>query len=78
MKICVHRFRLSDVEDPELYAAEPIWQWQQTEKGQWVMSHSIDKPVFFTNVNPEFMGYDVKIVADLTDKDLTYFQLRWG
>jgi hypothetical protein len=78
MKICVHSFRLSDVEDPELYAAEPIWDWQQTEKGQWVMENCTDKPVFYTNLNPKFMGYEVKIVADFTEKNLTYFKLRWG
>ena len=29
-----HQFNLGDVEDPDIYAAQPIWEWQQTEKGK--------------------------------------------
>jgi hypothetical protein len=25
---------MGDVEDPELYAAQPLYEWQQTEQGQ--------------------------------------------
>lgn len=32
--ITFHRFNLSDVEDPEIYAAQPIWEWEQTEIGR--------------------------------------------
>ena len=38
----VESLRMSDVDDPELYAAFPISEWQKTEKGAWVMKHSID------------------------------------
>jgi hypothetical protein len=37
LKSCiVHTFKLSDVDDVDLYAAEPIYNWQQTEVGKWV------------------------------------------
>ena len=28
---------MGDVEDPEIYCAEPIYQWQQTPAGKWCM-----------------------------------------
>jgi len=37
-----HTFRMGDVEDPELYAAPPILEWQKTEQGCWVMAHCPD------------------------------------
>ena len=43
-KVVVHRFKLSDVDDPDLYAAEPIYKWEKSEPGQFVMKHAIDKP----------------------------------
>ena len=49
--IVVHRFSLSDVEDPELYAAQPIWEWQQTETGKWVMEHAVEAPVWRRHVD---------------------------
>ena len=32
-KLVVHRFRLGDVEDPDLYAAEPLYKWQESDSG---------------------------------------------
>jgi hypothetical protein len=31
---------MGDVEDPELYAAAPIIEWEKSEKGQWLHEHS--------------------------------------
>jgi hypothetical protein len=28
-----HEFTLGDVEDPEIYAAQPLCEWQTTEMG---------------------------------------------
>ena len=78
MKLLVHKFRMGDVEDPELFAAEPIYQWQQTEKGKWVMKHTQEQPVFFVNPSPEWLGYEVVIYAYFSDPDTTYFKLKWS
>ena len=43
-KVVVYRFYLSDVEDPDLYAAQPMWEWQQSEQGKFVMEHAVDEP----------------------------------
>jgi hypothetical protein len=77
-KVVVHRFKLSDVDDPDLYAAEPLWQWQQTEAGQFVMEHAINKPEWHRNNNIIHWGYEYAIVAELEKKKLTEFYLRWG
>lgn len=78
MKTVVHRFRISDSEDPEMYASEPLWQWQQTEQGKWVLAHSAQEPYFNIRLDPEHYSYECIIVADLVNHDLTYFNLRWG
>jgi hypothetical protein len=31
----LHEFTMGDVEDPYLYAAFPISEWQATEHGKW-------------------------------------------
>ena len=78
MKICVKTFQLSDVDDPEIYAAEPLYKWQQTEQGQWVMNHSVNQPYFNITVDHNTYGYKCKIYADLSEIDLTYFKLKWA
>ena len=69
-KVVVHRFSLSDVEDPDLYAAEPIWKWQQTEAGKFVMEHAVEQPVFHKQIDHMTYGYQYAITAELEKKKL--------
>ena len=73
----VHSFRLGDVEDPEIYAGHGLWEFEQSEKGQWVMSTAVETPVWTIAIDPAYYGYQVKIAARLYESDLTYFLLKW-
>jgi hypothetical protein len=77
-KVVLYRFTMSDVEDPSLYAAEPIWQWQQTDHGKWCMENKVGELVFHTDVDYLSMGYRCVVVGDLREEDYTYHQLKWG
>jgi hypothetical protein len=77
-KVVVHTFRLGDVEDPELYAAQPLYEWELSEHGQWVMEHSRTNPLFNIRSDVNYMGYEISIVAELSDEDTTYHLLKWG
>jgi len=76
--VVVHEFTMGDVEDPDLYAAEPLWKWQQSEQGAWVMEHAVESPVWHRQADPYNYGHQYAISAKLTAKDLTYFYLKWG
>lgn len=78
MKIVVSEFLLGDVEDPQLYAAQPIWEWQQSEVGKWVMSNALDQPEWSTHVDHTTYGYKVRITANLKEEDITFYKLKWG
>ena len=77
-KVIVHEFRMGDVEDPDLYAAEPLWNWQESEPGKFVMEHAIDKPVWHKRLDHITYGYRFVIEAELEAKKLSEFYLRWG
>ena len=77
-KIVVHRFSVSDVEDPEIYAAEPIWKWQQTDAGKFVMENAVDTPSYHQHLDVQTYGYQYAITAELEKKKLAEFYLRWG
>lgn len=76
VKVVVHIFSVGDVEDPELYAAQPIWEWQQTDAGKWVMEHSAD--TIWHRYN-DIHTYSVRyaIVASLTESDATWYKLKY-
>jgi len=78
MKIVVLEFTMGDVEDPDLWAAEPIWNWQQSDAGKWVMEHASDTPVWHRGADMHSYGHKYRVVADLKEEDATYYNLKWG
>ena len=76
IKTVVHQFTLGDVDDVEIYAAQPIWEWQQTEAGKWVMEHSTDT---YWKQAWDSHSYSQRflIVATLSDSDATYYALKY-
>ena len=75
--VIVHRFNMGDVEDPDLYAAEPLWQWQQSEIGKWVMERAVVTPEWHRQHDAMMWGYNYAIVAKLKDIDYTFWVLKW-
>lgn len=76
-KVVVHSFKLGDVEDPEIYAAEPLLAWQETDAGKFVIANSITQPMYHSYPDPFGYGYRFDITAELEDKKLLEFYLRW-
>jgi hypothetical protein len=76
--VVVHTFDMGDVEDPVLYAAEPLIAWQKSEPGKWVMTHAIETPMWHRHHNPMSWGHTFAITAKLKAKDYSYFLLKWG
>lgn len=76
-KVVVHRFRVGDVEDPDIYAAEPIWKWQQTDAGKFIMEHAVDTPSYHQQMDFQNYGYQFVIIAELEKKKLSEFYLRF-
>lgn len=77
-RVVVHTFTVSDVEDPDLYAADPILKWQESDVGKFVMEHAKDKPIWQRQIDYMTYGYKYAIIAELEKKKLSEFYLRWG
>ena len=76
--ICVHEFTMGDVEDPDLYAAQPLWEWQQSEQGQWIMENSVETPSWYRIPDMMQYGYKFQIRAKLSGPRLTEYLLRYS
>jgi hypothetical protein len=74
--VVVHEFTMGDVEDPDLYAAEPLMAWEKSEQGQWVMKNSCDTPTWHRIADPVSYGYKYRITAKLMGATLTEWLLR--
>jgi len=74
----VHSFAMGDVEDPDLFAAEPLIAWEKSEMGQWVMANAVETPTWHRMADPVTMGYRYTIRAKLAGPKLTEYLLRQG
>ena len=73
----VHSFSVGDVDDPDVYAGQPIYDWQQSDAGKWIMENSIEQPSWHRHMDMNIYGYRYQIRAELTPEQLTYFKLRF-
>ena len=75
-EVVVHEFTMGDVEDPELYAAEPLYKWEKSEEGQWIMEHAIETPCWYRIPDMLQYGYRFQVRAKLSGPRLTEYLLR--
>ena len=73
----VKELRMGDVEDPYLYAAYPLHEWEQTEEYAYIRQHCAGEEdlVFFCD-NHEY-GFMIRVYAPLTGPALTYYNLKY-
>ena len=76
--VVVHRFTVTNSEDPEIYAAKPIIEWEKSDPGMFVMENSVTQPAFHKSYDVMTFGYMYIITAELEEKKLSEFYLRWG
>jgi len=75
MKVTFHSFGMGDA-DVDVYAAQPIYEWQQTEQGRWVMANATDL-AYYTAPDPTTFGYRITIRCDLEPRLATEYFLKW-
>lgn len=76
-RVVVHRFTMGDVDDPEIYAAQPLWEWQNSAAGKFVMEHAVNTPEYHRHLDQLLYGYQYVIIAELEKKKLSEFYLRF-
>lgn len=77
IKVKVISLTMSDVEDPILYAAEPLLKWERSEAGKWVMENSSDEPTFHIIPDPQIYGYKIIVTALLTEQNYIFWKLKY-
>jgi hypothetical protein len=76
-KLTLHSFNIGDVEDPELYAAEPLHKFMQTEQGQWIKANCPD-PRYIVRPDIQCWGHKIIVYGDVEDQLATEYLLRWS
>lgn len=77
-KVVVHLFSVGDAEDPDLYAAQPLYDWEKSDQGQFIMKNSISQPSWERMIDHLTWGYKYAIIAELEKKKLSEYYLKFG
>lgn len=75
-KFIAHKFRISDVEDPDLFAGEELYKWQESDSGKFVMENSLDKPMWTRHIEHSYYTYH--ITAEMSGERMTEYILKFG
>lgn len=78
VRIEVHKFTMSDVDDIEIYVAEPLYAFEKSEKGQWIMKNAIEPPEWHQRFVNDAYYYIISVTAKFTEDMATFYQLKWG
>ena len=76
--VVVHTIRMGDVEDPDLFVAQPIYEWQESDAGRFVMEHAVEKPYWHRTTDYASYGHRYDIVARLSEQNECFWRLKWG
>lgn len=77
-EMVIHEFSMGDVDDPDLYAAQPLHEWEKSDFGQWCMKNAADTPTWHRMADPMTYGYKYQIRAKFMGPALTEMLLRHG
>ena len=75
--LVVHEFTLGDVDDPDIYAAVPLFEWQLSDVGKWVMANAIETPQWGRYNDHHTYSLRYRVTAKLKDEDATFFKLKY-
>ena len=75
--VCVHEIKMGDVEDPDLYVAAPIWEWQQTDAGKFIMEHAVGKPYWIQQTDYASYHLLYRIMARLSEQNEVFWRLKY-
>jgi hypothetical protein len=73
----VKKILMGDVDDPDLYIAQPIYEWQQTEAGKYIMANSNPAPEWHRGISHTTYSYEYAIKAYLTPEQITFYKLKF-
>jgi hypothetical protein len=74
-KYKLHEFTMGDVEDVDIYMAQPIYEWQQTPAGKFCMEKATEI-TYHTMFDHLTFGHRVVITGYLSGKHATFWALK--
>ena len=76
--VCVLKIRMGDVEDPDIFVAQPMHDWLESDAGKFILEHAVETPYWTRQIDISSYGHLYRIMARLSEQDQTFWKLKWG
>lgn len=77
VKVVVHSFYV-DSDDAVLAAGQPLYDWQTSDAGKWIMKHAVEQPEWHRHTNYAQFREHFVVTARLKETDYTFWALKWN
>lgn len=77
VKVVVHTFYV-DSDDAILAAGQPLYEWQTSDAGKWIMEHAVEPPEWHRHTDHAQFREHFVVTARLKEKDYTFWALKWN
>ena len=76
----VHRFLVNDyfIDTVESSIDEHLRTWANSEPGQWILANTIGQPEIRKEQLFAMMSVGVAVIAELSEANLTFYNLKWS
>lgn len=72
----VHTFQIGgEIEDPDVWAGESLYNWEHSDVGQWVINNTTEMPIWFRK--PGDYGYQFEIHATFEEPKYIFWKLKY-
>jgi hypothetical protein len=76
--VCVHEIKMEEegfMQD--ICVAAPIWEWQQTDAGRFVMEHAVSTPYWIQHRDHSSYYLLYRIMARLSEQNEVFWRLKY-
>lgn len=77
IKVLLHEFQLSDVEDVELFAAQALRGFIESEQGRWIKENAHDLH-YHSMPDVVTLGHRIAIYGYLPEEAASYYALKFS
>jgi hypothetical protein len=78
MYYTVHTVRVNSIDDDsDLLIADPLYKWETSDAGQWIMQNALETPQWVKTTDHRTIQYTYLVRAKLTPEQYTYWKLKY-
>jgi hypothetical protein len=75
-EIVVHTFDVDYSDDPDIHAAQFLYEWETSDNGKWIMNNAVETPSWYKINDMSAFCYKYQIRAKFAGPALTELLLR--